>query len=123
MKLINLDTHCMVVENIRLASSFFNRFKGLMFTDHLPEDCGLHIRPCRGIHTFFMQYSIDVLHLDSRLQIVGIEENLAPGKVGKVFPNTMEIVELPPGTIKKTLTKVGHRLIFTNEKNENKEEC
>lgn len=112
MKLINLNNDHIIVDHIQLASNFWERFKGLMFTDHLPEDCGLHIRPCRSIHTFFMQYSIDVLHLDSRHQIVGIEENLEPGKIGKSFPSTVEIVELPLGTVKKKSAKVGHRLKF-----------
>ena len=112
MKLINLDNESVIANKIHRAESFWNRFKGLMFTDSLPADCGLHIRPCRSIHTFFMKYSIDVLHLDSRHQVVGLEENLQPGKVGKVIPNTTEIIELPSGTIQETKTKVGHRLQF-----------
>lgn len=83
-----------------------------MFTKNLPLDCGLSIQPCRGIHTFFMRYSIDVLHLDSNGQIVAVEENLQPGKISKIHPLTKKVVELPAGKIKKTQTKVGHRLQF-----------
>ena len=115
MKLVNLDNDSIIAEHIHVADRFWNRLKGLMFTEDLPSDCGLHIRPCRGIHTFFMQYSIDVLHLDSRHQVVGIEENLQPGKTGKSFPRTAEIVELSAGKIQKTGTKIGHRLKFQME--------
>lgn len=115
MKLVNLDTATTVAEYVSTADSFWSRFKGLIFTDSLPSDCGLHIRPCRGIHTFFMQYNIDVLHLDSHQQVVGLEENLSPGKVGKVYPYTVEVVELPAGKIAETKTKIGHRLKFVED--------
>ena len=117
MKLVNLDNDCIIAEHIHVADRFLNRLKGLMFTDSLPSDCGLHLRPCRGIHTFFMQFNIDVLHLDSRYQVVGIEENLQPGQRGKIFPQTEEIVELSAGRVKETGTKIGHRVKFQMETN------
>ncbi|MBS3995635.1 MAG: DUF192 domain-containing protein [Alkaliphilus sp.] len=112
LRLINLDNDTIIAEQVRVADKFWSRMKGLMFTEGLPSGCGLHLRPCRGIHTFFMRCSIDVLHLDSHHQVVGIEKNLQPGQIGKFFPKTAEIVELSTGIIQKTATKAGHRLSF-----------
>jgi uncharacterized membrane protein (UPF0127 family) len=113
LKLINLDTGQVMAWQIHEANSFFTRLKGLMFTKDLPLDCGLRIRPCQQIHTYFMQYNIDVLHLDSNHKVVALEENLSPGKLGMKHHAAVEVVELPAGLIEKTDTKVGHKLKFT----------
>ncbi|MFZ5967139.1 MAG: DUF192 domain-containing protein [Bacillota bacterium] len=115
MKLINLDNGQVLASQIKEANTFSQRLKGLMFTKNLPGDWGLRIQPCRGIHTFFMQYNIDVLHLDSNQRVVLIEENISPGKVGKTTPATVEIVELNAGKIRETETKMGHSLYFVDE--------
>ncbi|PAB58377.1 DUF192 domain-containing protein [Anaeromicrobium sediminis] len=110
MKLINLDNGQVLAEKVHMANTFFKRLKGLMFSKNLPSDCALYIQPCRGIHTFFMRYSIDVLHLDSFGKVVAIEENVQPGRIGKVHPHTMEIIELPAGKIEKNQTKLGNTI-------------
>jgi uncharacterized membrane protein (UPF0127 family) len=113
LKLINLDTAQVIAWQIHEANSFFTRLKGLMFSKDLPLDCGLRIRPCQQIHTYFMQYDIDVLHLDSNQQVVALEQNLTPGRLGMKHHAAVEVVELPAGLIDKTNTKVGHKLKFT----------
>lgn len=115
MKLINLDNHQILAEHMTEAHTFFKRLKGLMFTKDLPSDYGLHIRPCQGVHTFFMNYSIDVLYLDETHRVLAMEEDIPPGKVGKFFPHALSAVELLGGTISRTETHVGHRLYFSKE--------
>jgi uncharacterized membrane protein (UPF0127 family) len=110
LKLINLDNGKILATRVHLANTFYKRFKGLMFSRNLPPDDALYIQPCRGIHTFFMNYNIDVLHLDSLKKVVAIEKNLHPGKIGKVHPLTIEIIELPAGKIEKTQTRLGHKI-------------
>ncbi|WZL72716.1 DUF192 domain-containing protein [Clostridiaceae bacterium 35-E11] len=112
VKLINLNTDQVLAFHLYSADSFGKRLRGLMFTKNLPSNCGLLIRPCQRIHTYFMQYNIDVLHLDSNQQVITLEENLQPGKIGIKHSSTFEIIELPAGTIQKTDTKVGHQIKF-----------
>jgi uncharacterized membrane protein (UPF0127 family) len=107
---MNLDNGQILATKVHIANTFYKRLKGLMFSKNLPSDCALYIQPCRGIHTFFMGYNIDVLHLDSFRQVVAIEENLHPGKIGKIHPLTIEIIELPAGKIKKNQTKLGNTI-------------
>jgi uncharacterized membrane protein (UPF0127 family) len=116
MKLVNLSNSQVLAEHVREARTFWKRFRGLMFTVNLPAGDGLHIQPCRSVHTFFMNYSIDVLHLDSSLSVVAAEKNLKPGKLGKSSRNTASIVELPAGTIDQTKTEIGQTVQFKNEK-------
>lgn len=118
MKLINRDNGLIIALQIGEARSFWSRLKGLMFTRDLPPGCALHIRPCRSIHTFFMNYSIDVLHLDSHLRIVGMEQRLKPGKLGERYGHTVSVIELPAGSIEQTETRVGHAVHFVKNYNE-----
>ncbi len=112
MQLVNLDTGEVLAEDVLLAHSFLKRLKGLMFTKTLPLGSCLHIIPCRSIHTFFMNYAIDVLHLDSNLRIVGIESSIQPGKVGATFPQTVSVIELSAGSIMQTKTEIGQAMEF-----------
>lgn len=110
MQLVNLTTGDVLADKVETADTFFKRFKGLMLKKYMPESYAMHLKPCRSIHTFFMKFPIDVLYLDGENNIVGIEENLAPGKIGKKVKKARTVVELPKGQISKTETEVGHSI-------------
>ncbi len=112
MRLVNLDTEEVLAEQVLLADTFLKRLKGLMFTKTLSPGTGLHILPCRSIHTFFMNYAIDVLHLDSDHRIVGIDINIKPGRFGIRIPETVSVVELVAGSIAQTKTRIGQAVQF-----------
>ncbi|MCZ8521581.1 MULTISPECIES: DUF192 domain-containing protein [Paenibacillus] len=107
MKLVNLDTEEILASDLRSAQTFVQRLQGLMFSKELPAGTGLHIRPCRSIHTFFMRYAIDVLYLDEALVIVGMQESLQPGRIGPLIPKAQSVIELPAGSLGQTRTKNG----------------
>ena len=115
MRLFNLTSNQVVSTNIKQAYSFISRLKGLMFTKELNAACGLHMKPCRSIHTFFMKYSIDVLYLDKENRVIAIEEKLSPGKVGSYYPGADSAVELPSGAVEKTGVKAGHKVKFCEQ--------
>ncbi|MGJ9457690.1 DUF192 domain-containing protein [Oceanobacillus sp. CF4.6] len=112
IKLINSQTEQVIAGKVKGAYTFWPRFKGLMLTKSMPENTGLHISPCPSIHTFFMKYSIDILYLNKENEIVGIEENLEPGKIGKRFSGAYSVIEFPAGTIKDTPTFSGQAVKF-----------
>lgn len=112
MIMANQDNGELIASDTRTAYSFFKRLRGLLFTEELPDGCAMHIQPCSSIHTFFMNYAIDVLYLDQHGMIVGMEEHLQPGKTGKRWPQVASVVELPIGKIKKSHTKLGHTIEF-----------
>ncbi|MFC5469333.1 DUF192 domain-containing protein [Cohnella suwonensis] len=112
MKLIIQESGQLVGHRIAEAYSFPRRFRGLMLTGSLSEGSGLHIRPCRGVHSFFMKYPIDVLHLDEEDRIVGIQLRLDPGKLGTAFRGTRSVVELPAGTLERACVRLGQKAVF-----------
>jgi uncharacterized membrane protein (UPF0127 family) len=108
LKVLNQSNGTVLASKVKTAQTFFQRLKGLMFSKELPFGSALHILPCRSIHTFFMNYSIDVIYMDAQQRIVGLEERLDPGKVGTMFSQVRSVLELPAGTIETTGTKLGH---------------
>lgn len=115
MKLINKTSNTTISENVMVADTFFKRLKGLMFTKELPEQNALLIESCNEIHTFNMRYSIDVLYLDASNNILAIDEDMKPGKIGKRVRNAVSVVELPSGKIKKLDIKIGQTITFNQD--------
>ena len=112
MKLVNLETGDMLAAEVLEAKTFGKRLRGLMFTKALRGGTGLHIAPCRAVHTYFMKYAIDVLHLDASFTVVGMEIRLPPGKVGGAIRGTVSVVELPAGSLEHTRTQIGQKVEF-----------
>lgn len=108
----NLDTKEAISQSVIVANHFITRLKGLMFTRELPPESSMYIYPCSGIHTFFMNYNIDVLYLDIHNKILAVDEDMRPGRVGRIIKGAVAVVELPGGRIGKTETKIGQTVEF-----------
>ncbi|MFC3015518.1 DUF192 domain-containing protein [Virgibacillus litoralis] len=118
INLVNRDTGQLIASDVQTAYSFWKRLKGLMFVKSLPDNFALHIAPCSSIHTFFMKCRIDILYLSQENEIVGMEEDLAPGKIGKRFSNVQSVLELPAGNIKTSAVNVGQAVDFVKREHE-----
>ena len=99
-----------IAKDVKPAYSFVKRLRGLLFTTSLPRQSGIHIQPCRSVHTFFMQYPIDIVYLDANQIIVGLEHSVAPGKRGSQVPMTYSVLELASGRIEELAIKVGQKI-------------
>ena len=97
-------------ERLALANSFFTRLRGLMFRRRLSPDEALWLRPCNGVHTFWMLFAIDVIFLDRELRIVRLVENMRPFRVTRPHRAARSVIELPAHTISRARLKVGDRL-------------
>lgn len=63
---------------IRVASSFWDRLRGLMFVKDMPADEGLLIERCNSIHTCFMRFPIDATFMDADGNVVKVVRNIPP---------------------------------------------
>lgn len=113
MRLRIRETGEQLAVQVRTAYSFGRRLRGLMLTESLPAGQGLHLHPCRSVHSFFMRYPIDVLYLNESGVIVGVQESLKPGRVGTSFLGTKSVVELPEGTLRRAAVQVGQSVIWS----------
>jgi uncharacterized membrane protein (UPF0127 family) len=94
------------------ADTFLSRFVGLMGRRHLAFGEGLHIRPCNGIHTFFMRIPIDAAFLDAEGVIVKQFHALPPWRTTAIYRRARSVLELPAGTLAASGTQEGDLLSF-----------
>jgi uncharacterized membrane protein (UPF0127 family) len=87
--------------SIKIADSFFTRFKGLMFRKDPLMTEGLWIIPCNSIHMCFMHFAIDAVFLNKEGRIVKIIEGIKPWQFVKPIKNAYSVIELPIGTIRR----------------------
>lgn len=102
----------MVAESLEVATNFVARGVGLMGRARLPQDGGLLIHQCNGIHMMFMRFPIDAVFVDRAGVVVKTYERLLPwiGLVPFVF-RADKVAELPVGTIRRHAIKTGDRLL------------
>jgi uncharacterized membrane protein (UPF0127 family) len=94
-----------------VASSFWQRGRGLIGRKSLPAGYGLVIKPCGSIHMFFMSIPLDVCHVDKQGRIVRILHEIKPWRLGPFVRRGKWVVELPAGTARRTGTSEGDLLV------------
>jgi uncharacterized protein len=97
IRIENLTRRTTVVSAGRVADRFWPRLIGLMLARPLPSGAGLVIVPCSSIHTQFMRFPLDVLYVNKEDEIVGIDRNLRPWRIGRFYKKVHYVVELPAG--------------------------
>ncbi|MHC1697400.1 MAG: DUF192 domain-containing protein [Geobacteraceae bacterium] len=85
--------------DITLAANLPARMKGLLGKDKLDAGKGLLIRPCNGIHTFFMKFPIDAAFLDKDNRIVALVRSFPPQRMTRIYLKAASVLELPAGTL------------------------
>ncbi|MBT0652957.1 DUF192 domain-containing protein [Geobacter luticola] len=112
MKAVNCTTGNTLADDVSIADTLFTRMKGLLGRSDLPSGKGLLIRPCKGVHTFCMQFPIDVIFLDKANRVISLAEGLQPNRMTKVLQGATSVIELPAGTLSTTNTSVGDEVVI-----------
>ena len=101
-----------IAEPLEVASNFISSGLGLMGRARLPENGGLLINGCSGIHMMFMRFPIDAVFVDKKGIVVKTYERLLPwiGMVPLVW-RADKVAELPVGTIRRHVIKPGDQLL------------
>ncbi len=104
------SAHQILLPDLRIADRMLSRMRGLLGTSELSPDQGLWIHRCNSIHTFFMNYAIDCVFVDSHLQVAALKKNVRPGRI--VFPvlGAQSVIEVKSGQIEKWGLKLGDQL-------------
>lgn len=92
----------------------WKRLKGLMFRTSIGRDEGLLLTPCNGVHTFFMRFEIDVMFLNSDLEVVRLCERLRPNRLGVFCPGAAAVLECRAGFIAANHISLNARLGILN---------
>lgn len=112
MRVTNSRNGNVLAEDCMVASSIVARTVGLLGRSSLPAEEGLLIRPCSGMHTFFMRFPIDVLFLDAGGRVLRAYAALRPWRATALVRGAKQALGLPAGTIPRSNTQVGDCLLI-----------
>ena len=81
-QLINKTTEQTLALHVIKAQGIFSRLKGLIGEKDFPLSSAFWIIPCQGgIHTFFMQFPIDVIFVSRSLCVINVLKNIKPWRM------------------------------------------
>jgi uncharacterized membrane protein (UPF0127 family) len=106
----NVTRETIVAERVEVAATSETRRRGLLGRAGLEAGTGLWLVPCEWVHMFGMKFAIDIVVLDKNDFVVGVQEALKPGWIGKLFWRAHSTLELPLGAIRSSRTVKGDRI-------------
>jgi hypothetical protein len=112
MQVFNQSRNSSLTMSGRVADTFWLRLKGLLGAAPLQSGDGLLLVGEKSIHTLFMGFPIDVVYIDKSWQVIRLDPNMVPYRLGPFLPRSAFILELPVGTIAKSETQVGDQLKY-----------
>ncbi len=108
----NASLNTVIADRVGVAASRAARAVGLLTRTGLEPGEALWIVPSRGVHTWGMRFTIDVLALDEEGTVVDAVSNLRPWRVRLPRKGTAGVLELPAGTLEASHTGLGHRVVL-----------
>ena len=113
LRVRNLTKDTVVADRAIIADTSQKRRTGLLKHAGLPEGEGLWIVPCEGVHMFGMRFSIDVLFLSRKREVVKVSAHMAASGIRRRMSLSLmahSVLELPAGMAEKTRTAPGDQL-------------
>jgi hypothetical protein len=111
LQVSNITRGTVLATSLEVADSGPKRNKGLLGRKQLAHGEGLWIIPCESVHTFFMQFPIDLVYLDRNHRIKKIRNSVPAWRLSACL-SAHSIIELPAGTVRDAQTQVGDTLEF-----------
>ncbi len=123
MKIKNITNKKIIATNIEEAKTPFQKSKGLMWRDNLPDDYGMLFDfgkdKKEGFWMLFMKIPIDMIFIDSDKRVVDIKYSVKPltfnPRTWKIYyPKRPArwVLEMKAGSMKRLKTKIGDKLEF-----------
>jgi uncharacterized protein len=114
MRVFNVTRNTEVASSAELASNGARRSKGLLGRKGLELGGGMWIVPCEAVHTFFMQFPLDLIYLDRKHRVRKVKRHVPPWRVSFCL-SAHSILELPSGAISDSQTHPGDQLEISSQ--------
>ncbi len=106
LRVKNITRNTQIASDVELADSGPRRSRGLLGRKGLAAGEGLWIVPCEAVHTFGMQFSIDLVYLDRKYRIRKIRRNVPPWRLSACL-RAHSVIELAAGSIPENIAQPG----------------
>jgi uncharacterized membrane protein (UPF0127 family) len=111
-QLRNERTGAVLATSIQTAFDSASRRTGLLKHDAFPQGHALIIAPSNAVHTFFMRFAIDLAFVAKDGRVVKARADVPAWRLAGAL-RAFAVVELPAGTLDRTGTVRGDRLLVT----------
>ena len=123
MKVRNKSTEKIITLQCAVAATFLSRLQGLMFSSYQSDLLLVSPKddiPSSSIHMFLMRFPLDVIWINSKMQVVDIKKEIPPldflkpktWKIYKPKEPAKYVLELKTGKIANSDSKVGDKVEF-----------
>lgn len=99
-----------VVESVDVADRWHRRLRGLLGRRSLGPGRGMYLAPCSAVHTFFMQFSLDLFFLGREGHVLKLVRYVGPGRMVVGGLRAHAVVELEAGWLAEDAITIGDRL-------------
>jgi uncharacterized membrane protein (UPF0127 family) len=103
-----------VASSIETAFDSPTRNRGLLGRPGLADGHALILAPCSSIHTFFMQFAIDVAFVDRNGVVLRVRKVLGPWRL-QIALRAFAVIEFASGNLDRSDTRTGDRLYLAAE--------
>jgi len=110
-RVVNVTRQTVLADRLEVANQGATRRKGLLGRSGLEAGEGLWIRPCEAVHTFFMNFPIDLVYLDRAHRIRKVRKSVPAWRLSACL-SASSVLELPSGCIDATQSRCGDKLEF-----------
>jgi uncharacterized membrane protein (UPF0127 family) len=112
MRIVNVTRQTVLAERAWRAVRLKDRLRGLLGREGLEAGEALYLEPCTSIHSFFMRFAFDAIFLDRHFMVTHLIENMPPWRISRWVPRARGVIELPAGTVRRTMTAAGDKISF-----------
>ena len=96
-RLMNRETHRLVVAELDVAAGFWSRLRGWQFRSRPATGSGLLLAPCASIHTCWMRFALDIVWLDREGTVLAVGRGVRPWRLALAPRATLAVLEVPAG--------------------------
>jgi uncharacterized membrane protein (UPF0127 family) len=111
LRVANQTRGRVLADRADIANTSATRRTGLLKHQGLEPGEGLWIAPCEGVHTFGMKFTIDVVFLSRKKQVLKTRPAMVKRRIAFSL-RAYSVLELPAGTLAETGTVAGDQLEF-----------
>jgi uncharacterized membrane protein (UPF0127 family) len=112
LRIANLTRQTELAHCVDVADNSAKRRRGLLGRTMLASGEGLWIVPCESVHTFGMQFPIDLVYLDRYKRVKKVRSGVPPWRISACL-SAHSVLELAPGSIRRAQTRPGDKLDFS----------
>ncbi len=108
----NAERGTVLATRATLASSYADRFFGLMGRREIEDGGGLFLTRSASIHSFFMRFRFDAIFVDRDDRVTKVVPSMRQWWLAFGGRGAKDVIELPAGTAARTDTHPGDRLDY-----------